>query len=601
MVLKRWFLICLVFIIVPTVFAEEQSFRNDYTVEYFVTETAEGLSTRVKFTIAITNLNATEYVDKIGLSFPSTFSVSGVSAADDKGVVKPEISTEGDKTSIKLTFNDPKMGKNSVNVFGLEFKQDNLFKRFGNIWEVMLPTVGNTSSYKIVVHLPHANKKLSIAKPKPDSIDGSKIIWNNPTIKTIYAVFGDTQYYDLDLTYHLENPKIIPVYQEIALPPDTQHQKIYIEALDPSPYSVSTDEDGNYMARYNLKPKEKLDITLDSVVQLQVQPRDEVVEAQRKMLSGQKSYLLQKQQYWEVDSVIESKLSKNPKEIYDFVLQKLEYDHERLKGPLKRFGAAEALKNPAKAVCTEFTDTFVALARQNGLYTREVEGYGFSQDQYLRPLSLISDVLHAWPEYYDDTTDLWKPVDPTWEDTSGIDYFSSFDLSHVTFAVHGKDSEYPYPAGSYKIEDSKDIKIEAITEKPVERIQVSTEAVHVPQRLSDRAKGDMEYTIYNNSNVYLWSVPVSIEAAHINFPQDNQILLSLAPFEKKTVKFAYTVGSRKTKVDDTIRLIVNGELEQSQPVAIVPYYFILAFNVATIILAFCALLFLIKMLRHLFR
>ena len=71
----------------------------------------------------------------------------------------------------------------------------------------------------------------------------------------------------------------------------------------------------------------------------------------------------------------------------------------------------------------EFTDLFIAIAREKGIYSREIQGYGFLWIQKLQPLSLSSDILHAWPEYFDLKTENWVAVDPTWENTSGIDYF----------------------------------------------------------------------------------------------------------------------------------------------------------------------------------
>ncbi len=56
------------------------------------------------------------------------------------------------------------------------------------------------------------------------------------------------------------------------------------------------------------------------------------------------------------------------------------------------------------------------------------------------PLSLIADVLHAWPEYYDQQQNVWVAIDPTWADTTGgIDYFSKLDLRHLTFAIQGQE------------------------------------------------------------------------------------------------------------------------------------------------------------------
>jgi hypothetical protein len=66
-------------------------------------------------------------------------------------------------------------------------------------------------------------------------------------------------------------------------------------------------------------------------------------------------------------------------------------------------------------------------------------------------LSLVADVLHSWPEYWDESKASWIQIDPTWESTSGIDFYNKMDLRHFAFVVHGKDSVEPYPAGSYKL------------------------------------------------------------------------------------------------------------------------------------------------------
>jgi hypothetical protein len=65
-------------------------------------------------------------------------------------------------------------------------------------------------------------------------------------------------------------------------------------------------------------------------------------------------------------------------------------------------------------------------------------------------------VLHAWPEYYDETQHLWKPIDPTWGNTTGgVDYFDQFDVSHFVFTYNGTSSTDPFGAGAYTPEDKQ--------------------------------------------------------------------------------------------------------------------------------------------------
>jgi len=82
---------------------------------------------------------------------------------------------------------------------------------------------------------------------------------------------------------------------------------------------------------------------------------------------------------------------------------------------------------------------------------------------YQPSLSLVSDVLHSWPEYYDVGQKLWIPIDPTWANTTGgVNYFDKLDYNHIALSIHGQASTYPYPAGFYKKagKNSKDVRVE---------------------------------------------------------------------------------------------------------------------------------------------
>lgn len=581
------------FIIYP-VSAEEKPYHNDYRVEYFLSENNSELQSKVKFTVTITNLKTTEYVDKVGISFPDSFKIHGVAAADQKGSITPEVVSQDGKINITVAFNDPEIGQNSKNSFALEFYQDNLFRIFGNVWEVMMPTISNTSSYKVVVHLPeNTSKKISIAKPKPDSIDGNKIVWTNPESKTIYALFGDVQYYSLDLSYHLKNPKIVPVYEDVAFPPDTLYQKIYADSIDPPPDEVHGDEDGNFMGRYYLKPKQTIDIVFKGTAQLHVQPREETIRVIRSELKNQKKYLTASSKYW--NSTDDTKKSfASVHDIYSFLTKTFSYNYKRLQGEVTRLGAKEALDHPELSVCTEFTDTFVSLTRKKGIYAREIQGYGFTQDQRLRPLSLITDVLHAWPEYYDTESDLWKPVDPTWENTSGIDYYSSFDLNHIVFVIHGKQDEYPYPAGSYKLEDSKDVSVKAISKKPNDRILVAVHEPNYTGTITDRNTGTFTFTVENKSNIYIWDTPIVIKGTNVE-PSVNEIMVdTLPPFGKEEYSFSYKADNVAKKEDGSIKLRMFDTDLYTGNVTIVPYYYKIALIISGITLVITTVYVLLK-------
>jgi len=567
-----------------------KDYRVDYEVSYFLEEKEDKIESSVLFNIKITNLTSSVYVERFSLTFPSSFGVKNVRAKDDFGEMRPEIENDGEKTKITLKFSNPNIGKDSVNNFYLNFYQDNLFKINGNVWEVILPTIekGSDDNYKIIVYLPsNTDKKISIAKPQPNLISGNKIIWENPKEKTIYAIFGDKQYYKTTLYYHLKNEKPYPIYTEIAFPPDTLYQKIFIKKIQPPPFLVYQDDDGNFLARYFLKPLEKKVVIFDGMISVFAKPRVEIKDFINKKIKHQSKYLLTAHPLWEI-SDIENKINisslKTPEDIYRLVVEKLNYNSALVFKKNKRKGANFALTYPNQAVCTEFTDLFIALAREKGIFAREIEGYGFTQDEKLRPLTLTSDILHAWPEYYDEEKKLWIPIDPTWEDTSGIDYFSSFDLNHITFVIHGKNPTYPLSAGMYKIENSSDVIIKPEKGEPKDKVKLVVKFINLPKKIDDKNFYSINLLVENQSNVYLWGKKIIFEGLHINVSPKELLIDSFLPLEKKELKLKINSLIKNKKTTGFINVLFDEKKISENSVRILPYYYSLGFKISILVL-----------------
>lgn len=561
-----------------SIFAQEQAYYSaNYQAEYFLSDKANSSDFNVKFTTAITNLSNDVYVKKFSISFPLTFAIENVSAQDDSGVLQPVITTSEKSTEISLEFNNPKTGKNSLNHFYLNYTQKNLFRRNGAVWEVILPTVENkqSSNYKVIVNLASQSpKQLSIAKPLPTSQTANQIVWDNPETKTIYAVFGSAQYYYLDLTYHLKNPRIIPVMTEMALPPDTEYQKIIVESLRPGPYNVYLDKDGNYMARYLLSPSEDREVSFKGYAVVSSQIRDEFLNNN---ISDPKDkrFVATDNKYWKLTKTGFENLN-TVNDIYDFVTEKLVYNFSQSGVEKERLGADKALEQPDRAVCVEFTDLFIALARKKGFPTREIEGFGFTQDPRFRPLSLLTDVLHAWPEYYDPGKGIWVPVDPTWENTSGIDYFSSFDLNHITFVRHSNDPEYPLPAGMYKTQNSQDIIVEPIAAVPATKDKLSLEVGEFPKTTVAKQSYRQKILLTNAGNTYRYATELNFKAKNAVIDMQSFQYPLLAPLEKKEFFLKLTPSDVKTPTQSNFVVFLNDKLAYSQTVNIEPFYFGLA-------------------------
>jgi len=564
--LKRYFYIaillhCCLFIFAGKGLAAEE-YKAEYKAEYFPDLKGDS---QVKLNIKIVNLRSDVYVKEFSLSFPTSFAIENVVARDDWGDITTEIENLERSFKVKLNFTSPSTGRNSENNFYLNFVQKNLFKVNNNVWEVILPAItdNQNSVFNIMVHLPaQMNKKLSIAKPKPTLIKDNSIYWNEVRTKMVYAVFGGQQTYQLNLTYNLQNEKIIPVYYDVAFPPETLYQKILIQSIQPPPEKTFLDEDGNYLGRYTLGSKEKRQIIFNGFAQVLAQPQEELTNYVNSSFSHQKNYLLTSRQFWNLDKdAVESdqlmKL-KTVEEIYKFVTNNLNYNYKRVKKNIQRIGAQQILKQPDLAVCMEFTDLFIALAREKGIYAREINGYGFSDDPNLRPLSLISDILHSWPEYFDQDSHFWQPTDPTWENTSGIDYFNAFDLNHIVFAIHGKSPTIPFPAGSYKIENSRDIIVKIAPTLPKERIEVKIKD-DIKSEIFDNGKYKARLTLSNSSNVFLKNSLLEIKNSSLKI-SPNKIKIDLfAPYQTYSYEIIYYNSALENfNKKETIAFSFNG-------------------------------------------
>lgn len=538
-----WFCFLFFFSFLPTssVFAEEKFYTTQFQAEYFPNIFGES---DVYLKIKITHHRSDVYVKEFNLIFSKNFVLSDIQAKDEEGEIPVilEKSEEGD-FKVKLSLLRPKIGKGSENNLFLFYKQKNLFKSAGNIWEIIIPVIRDHphSEFSAIFNLPEVTqKKLSIAKPKPDYISGKKIFWNNVKTKTIYAIFGESQFYETELNYHLLNPKSYPVYIDVAFPPETLYQKVYLQSISPLPSKVFIDEDGNYLGRYFLKPKEKKIINFLGTIEVLSTPQEEMLEYIKNKIEIQKKYLLTTPSFWQLDSSSfshpEIKNLKTIEDIYRYVVNKLTYNYQKVSIKNQRVGANQVIKNPKEAVCMEFTDLFIGLAREKGIFAREINGYAYSFDSSFRPLSLVSDLLHSWPEYFDPDKKIWIPVDPTWEKTSGIDYFYSLDLNHIAFVIHGKDPIYPLAAGMYKIEDSKDVEV-----KVAEYIPKITKKIGIKERFSSNLLIGKNYkqsiSFINQGNVFIKNENLWWQSQGIEIEPSKIKIDYLAPYQEINYQF----------------------------------------------------------------
>lgn len=505
------------------------TFATDYTITYDINE--RGV-THVTFDISQKNNLSTVYATSFSLSLSQT-NINNIRVTDASGAISPVVDRTDNLTNISFDFLAKIVGRDKVNRFTISYDSADIAVKQGSVWEINIPrleTNENTNNQQIILKVPKTFGQPAYIDPKPSRVDGNTYHFASSVLanKSISAVFGTTQYFKLQLTYNLSNPLPKELSTQISLPPDTAYQTVFLKKIAPPPTDIAADPDGNWLASYTLSPNTDLQISADLVIKLDFNPR--------KAQSSDLNLYTRATKLWDYtdpDIVLAATNLTTPKAIYDYVVSHLQYSYARINSTsgndINRPGAVWALANPTAAICTEFTDLFIALARKNGIPARENQGYALSSNDKLKPLSLSKDVLHAWPEYYDPGRQVWIQIDPTWANTTGgIDYFGKLDLNHLVFVVHGLDATQPLPAGAYKTlgGGSKDVFVNVTSAEifPPAKFRITYE---------DQDRERIFLTLENLAGV---SGDATVSVSGKNFVDSSTSTNRLPPFGKTTIE-----------------------------------------------------------------
>lgn len=452
-------------------YAEEQ-FLTNYDVNYDVG--TDG-STTVIENITFKNNTDKFYASKYTVSIGAT-KISDVSAYDKKGPLQTNVTVENNRTKIEVSFVDQIVGLDKEYGWTLRYKSNDYAERTGKVWLVTVPRAPklvNGDEYNLSLSVPVSFGDPTAIDPKPtrkvESGGKIRMFFDRSQLAQtgILASFGSVQVMDFDIKYVMENKSVLPIYGKLPLPMDTEYQQVLINDLNPKPENVSIDEDGNYIAWYKLDREQVLNIEAKGMVRLSLKSSS---EANKELSKFEINRLTKTDKYWDVDNPsIKQKLNEilsgspnidtraKARLIDKFVVNFLTYNQGRVaEQNFERLGSVAALNNPTEALCGEYADLFVALARAAGIPARRLEGYAYTSNREIRPLSLGTTLLHAWAEYYDPIKG-WVMVDPTWESSNdGVDYFSNFDLNHFVLAIQGGNSTQPSASGdvSVKVSDA---------------------------------------------------------------------------------------------------------------------------------------------------
>ncbi len=560
--------------------SQEKFFANTLQSSYTVQTNGDTL---VQHTFTIENLTPTYYISRHGLRISSP-SITSVRVSDSGGEIPAEVTHTDNQTNIGITFDDQLVGEGKSRTFTITYLNPDLAQINGQVLEVAVPKQADASQYDSVT--------VTLATPlnygQPTRVTPSdnfvvnhsgnqiRLTFSNLHGEGVSAIYGWQQIFAMDFKYFLENNDSQPVLLQVALPPDTPYQRMNYESIDPKPREIELDEDGNWIATFYMGGNTAQTVSVSAMALLTIEPNGMVP------VSPPQQFHVLPQPYWEITDPNIKELAAQyttPSDIYNYVTNNLEYAEVNSVEDLQRLGAASALENPELAVCQEFSDLFVALARANNIPARVVSGYAHTNNSALRPLSLVDDILHAWPEYWNEEKQLWQPVDPTWGNTTGgVDYFNQFDLNHIVLAINGRSSTLPYPAGSYKTADhqEKSLEVEFATLFPNQQPDVSAKVLPRETAVST-LPGFYEVKLDNPTGAawYDISFELSAENSQIRTFGNNQ-LSALLPYQSATVPiFVYNTQGGWPAEDQLHVKVLVGERtvsEQDTTITNAPYF-----------------------------
>ncbi len=531
-----------IILLFPSKVLAQDDFDIDYDFTYVFSDS--GIANVTQKTV-LTNKKTNLYPKEYELTVEGNMSEE-ITGFDNEGELKLEKEKiDSNKSKIRVFLNQKNVGLTNITTFSLNYQFKDLVDKIGRVVEIYLPRPidSNTvKSNKITVVVPQVYGEVAYIKPPGNynKTDKSFVFNfdNNSSNDAILIGFGDVTHFAFKLKYNIENKFITRKNLEIVLPSDSSYQKVIYNSLVPLPENIYEDDEGNWIAIFDLGPYEKTEVTATGSALIYPYPQTDFINPDTYSLD---KYLKQ-DKYWETqDDVILNALSEVPSrgrsanDIYNYVVQKLKYNYKKITSFNQRIGAKQALLNPNESICMEFTDTFIALARAAGIPAREVNGFAYTTDEFLKPLSLVADVLHSWPEYWDSEKKNWIAVDPTWGNTTGgVDYFNSLDFNHFSFVKRGVSSVSPQITSLNSKDDSKNIIVNISNDLPQFNESDVDFNFELPKNILTSSAEKLTIEIINKGGAARHNIPIAILGEGLNIVLNND-RISLPPFGKKTV------------------------------------------------------------------
>jgi len=380
---------------------------------------------------------------------------------------------------IKINKNH-KLTQTSPSKITLEYKYPLYMFKIGKITDIFVPgfskdfkfsTQTENIKFKYILKIPKNIAQISHIHPQKNLVtEGEyfKIEYNGDELigKSIYIQLGKEQSFKFKITKDYKPTIDIPIginQIKLIVPRDIASgylkQSVFFTYISPQPSSAEQDENGNIFLNFKLPANKGGQIIIEGISKLEKVLFNHT-------LSGSLSEIPQNIKekntspavYWESNSTEIIKTSENilnklnlntnfnsqiyeiTKAIYEFIIDRIDYSIVKKYGLNERQGALKTL-NGGAAVCMEYSDLFIAIARASGIPARAAFGHAYSSIQYNFLDSSEKTINHQWAEVYYPRQNIWVPVDTTWGE-SGMEVIGG-DLNRFYLYVANLDPNTP--------------------------------------------------------------------------------------------------------------------------------------------------------------
>lgn len=281
--------------------------------------------------------------------------------------------------------------------------------------------------------------------------------------------FAESVVYELTQQTQLHNRALWPQTKQLLLPGDTHQQTAYLAAVNPEPQRLYTDQDGNTIAAYRLRPWQSLDVETRwrlKVDQLRYDPAEvgdmaDTPEVLAEYTVGNDDWPTQTVIGEQATRLIEpdSDAWSNVRQLHNYVQSEFELDPQ---SPAD--ADTETVFEAQAGTNRQIADVLVTMLRSQGIPARAIAG-----GRQLMSSAPAVAADHTWVEAY--VVGLgWVTLDPLWSQAFGSFGYSSFD--HLAFSIISQ----PQQRRDYELPSATDMDIataEAIPQVREEPLRIT--------------------------------------------------------------------------------------------------------------------------------